>query len=199
VQAKMTIFDLLFLVIALATVVILFVSAFIILRGHPGQAVKLLLTYGIGLAIYMGVVGVVSLVSPQRILALGENRCFDDWCISVDNIARSDSPMGKVYSLTLRMSSRARRVSQRENGVVVYIMDEGGRRFEAITDPAEVPFNSLLQPGQTVTTIRTFEVPAASAQLVLIVGHEGSTRFPGMFIIGDDSSLFHKPAIVRLP
>jgi hypothetical protein len=195
----MTIFDLLFIVIALATVVILFVSAFIFLRGHPGQAVKLLSIYGIGLLIYIGVVGAVSLASPQRILLLGENRCFDDWCISVDNIARSDSSMGTIYTLTLRMSSRARRISQRENGVAVYIMDAKDRRFEAITDPAEMPFNSLLQPGQSVTTIRTFEVPAASGQLVLIVGHEGSTRFPGMFIIGDDSSLFHKPAIVLLP
>ena len=198
-QAKMTISDLLFIGIFLATVLILCASAFIALRGRPGQAVRLLSMYGIGLVIYLGLVAVVSLTSPQRIMALGENRCFDDWCISVDDITRSDSPTGAIYSVTLRMSSRARRVSQRENGLAVYILDEKGRRFEATADPAAEPFNSLLQPGQSITTVRTFEVPATSSQSVLVVGHEGAFNFPGMVIIGDDSSLFHKPTIVRLP
>jgi hypothetical protein len=195
----MTIFDLLFIAIFLATVVILCASAFIALRGCPGQAVKLLSIYGIGLAIYLGIVVVVSLTSPQRIMVLGEDRCFDDWCIAVDDTARSDAPTEAVYSVTLQMSSRARRVSQRENGLAVYILDEKGRRFEAIADPVAAPFNSLLLPGQSITTVRTFEVPATSSRLVLVMGHGGSINFPGMFIIGDDSSLFHKPTIVRLP
>ena len=29
--------------------------------------------------------------SPQRVLALGQNRCFDDWCIAVDDIVIVDA------------------------------------------------------------------------------------------------------------
>jgi len=28
---------------------------------------------------------------------------------------------------------------------------------------------------------------------------DGFNRFPGLFIIGDESSLFHKPMIMRIP
>ena len=195
----MTIFDLLFIVVVFASVATLAVVITSALRGRFSQAVKLLALYGVCLAFYLGVIVVVSLASPQRILALGENRCFDDWCIAVDDAARSESLTEAVYTVTVRLSNRAKRVSQRENGVVVYMMDEKGRQFEAAADPSAAPFNLLLQPGQFVTTTRTFQVSGASGQLELVVGHDGLSSFPGRFIIGDDSSLFHKPTIVRLP
>ncbi len=195
----MTIFDLLFIVVVLASVATLAAIVASALRGRLRQAVKLLAVYGVCLALYLSVVVVVSLVSPQRVLALGENRCFDDWCIAADDIARSGSPTRVEYTVTLRVSNQAQRVPQRENGVAVYMMDEKGRRFESAAGPSAAPFNVLLQPGQSVTTTRTFKVSGASGQLVLVVEHEGPSRFPGMFIIGDDSSLFHKSMIVRLP
>jgi hypothetical protein len=195
----MTIFDLLFIVVVLASVAALAAVIASALRGRLSQAIKLLTLYGVCLAFYLGVIIVTSLASPQRMLALGENRCYDDWCIAVDDIARSESPTQVVYTVTLRVSSQAKRVSQRENGVVVYMMDEKGRRFESAADPSAAPLNILLQPGQSVTTPRTFRVSGTSGQPVLIVGHQGLSSLPGMFIIGDDGSLFHKPTAVRLP
>lgn len=195
----MTIFDLLFIVVVLGSVATLVVVVASALRGRLRQAIKLLAMYGVCLAFYLGTIVVVSLASPQRVLALGQNRCFDDWCIAVDDIARSESPPRARYTVTLRVSSRARRVAQRENGVVVYMIDEKGRRFESAADPSATPLNVMLQPGQSIITPRTFDVSGASGQLILVVEHEGWRRFPGMFIIGDDSSLFHKPTIVRIP
>ena len=195
----MTIFDLLFIFIVLASVATLATVAALTLRGHFRQAVKLLTIYGICLMLYLGVIVVVSLASPQRVLALGENRCFDDWCIAIDEITRSDVQKVEYYTVSLRVSNRARRVSQRENGLVVYMMDEKGRRYEPVMRATATPFNVLLQPGESIVMPCIFEVSGASGQLVLIVEHEGLTRFPGLFIIGDDSSLFHKPMIVHLP
>ena len=195
----MTIFDLFFIVIVLASVATLAAVVASALRGRSRQAVKLSAILGVCLTLYLGVVVVVSLASPPRVLALGEDRCFDDWCIAIDDADRSEAPSRVEYTVTLRVSNRARRVSQRENGVVVYMMDERGRRFEAMADPSATPFNILLQPGQSITTPGTFDVSGASGQLSLVVAHEGITRFPGLFIIGDDSSMFHKPTIMRLP
>lgn len=195
----MTIFDLLFIVIVLASVATLAAVVASALRGHLRPAAELLAVCSVCLAFYLGVIIVVSLASPQRVLALGEDQCFDDWCIAVDDASRSEAPSRAEYVVTLRVSNRARRIAQRENGVVVYMLDEKGRRFESAANPSAAPLNLLLQPGESVTMPRTFEVSGASGQLMLVVGHEGSTRFPGLFIIGDDSSLFHKPTIVHVP
>jgi len=195
----MTIFDLFFILIFFASVAMLAVVVVTALRGRGRQAVTRLAALGVCLALYLGVIALVSLASPPRVLALRQDRCFDDWCVAVENAARSPSPKGTALTVTLRVSNRARRVSQRENGVVVAVLDEKGRRFEAAAPREETPFNVLLQPGESVTTTRTFDVSGASGQLSLAVEHAGFSRFPGMFIIGDDSSLFHKPTIVHLP
>ena len=192
------VFDLPFILVVVAGLVTLLTTVIFVVRGRRQQAIRLLVKYGVGLVIYLGVVVVVSLVSPQRVLALGENRCSDDWCIAVDDIARPTKPSGAEYVVTFRMPSKSRRVPQRENGVVVYLIDEKGRRYEATADLAAAPFNVLLQPGQTVTTIRTFNVSDESGNLGLVVSREGSNSIPGRFIIGDDASLFHNPTIMRV-
>ena len=193
------IFDTLFIVVVLASVVTVLTVLINLVRGHRQQAARLLAKYGVCLATYLAVVILVSLVSPQRVLGLGENRCSDDWCIAIEDIARSTSPSGAEYVVTFRMSSRALRAPQRENGVVVYLVDEKGRRYGPAEDPAAVPFNVLLQPGEAVTTIRRFSVSNGSGKLGVVVSREGSNSIPGRFIIGDDTSLFHKPPIVRVP
>ena len=38
-------------------------------------------------AIYLCVVIAVSLSTPRREIAMGEDRCFDDWCIAVESIS----------------------------------------------------------------------------------------------------------------
>lgn len=186
------IFDLLFILVVLASVVTLLTAVINLLRGRWQQALRLLAQGGVCLAIYLGVVIVVSLVSPQRVLGLGEDRCSDDWCIAVDDIAQSTSPSGAECVVTFRM------LPQRENGVVVYLVDEKGRRYEAAPNPSAAPFNVVLQPGQAITTIRRFNVSGESGKLGVVVAREGSNSIPGRFIIGDDASLFHKPTIVRV-
>ena len=82
----MTIFDLLFIIVVLASVAALTAVVASALRGRLRQAVKLLAMYGVCLAFYLGVIVVVSLASPQRILALGESRCFYGWCVAVEDV-----------------------------------------------------------------------------------------------------------------
>jgi hypothetical protein len=195
----MTIFDLIFLALVMASLLALAAVVGLVVSGRRHQTVKVVIAWMAGIGLYLVVVAAVSLVSPQRVLALGENRCSDDWCIAVENAARSGTPLDPVVTVTFRLSSRARRVSQREHGVAVYAIDEKGRRFEPRASPSAPPFDVLLQPGESVTTNRTFEVSGATGQMVLVFGREGTDSIPGRFIIGDDSSLFHKPTIVRLP
>lgn len=195
----MTLSDLLFVALVLVSAGVLLIAGLSLARGQFRRALRLLGGFTLGLTLYLGLVVAVSLLSAPREVAFGENRCFDDWCIAVEDMSRTTSATGATYTATLRLSNRARRVPQRENGVVVLLQDASGRRFEATADPAATPFNVLLEPNQSLTTQRVFVASGPSAPLAIAIAHEGGARFPGVFILGDDSSIAHPPTLVRLP
>ena len=195
----MTIFDLLFIGIFLGSVGMLIVMLVSLLRGRVRQAGKLLAGYALGLALYLGIVAVVGLVSPARRLAPGQERCFDDWCISVKSAQRAEAQGQSVYTVEMQLKNSALRATQRENGVVVYLQDSQGRRYPPMDDSRALPFNALLQPGETLVSTRIFTLPQDAGPVALALEHEGGRRFPGVFIIGDDSSLFHKATMMELP
>lgn len=190
----MTIFDLIFIAASFATAISLVVMAVAAIRGRRGRALGILCGVGLFIAAYLIVIVVVSLKSPTRVLHVLEPQCFDDWCISVDHVERTLAGTDAGYTTTLRLFSRARRRAQRENGVSVYVLDDRGRRYEPVDDPQAVPLNVLLNPGESIVAMRKFIVPADAHNPGLVVAHG---RFPGIFIIGDDQSLFHKPTVVR--
>ena len=189
----MTLFDLLFIVLFLVGVFVLVSALVTALRGHSAAALRRLRTLALATLAYMAIVAVVSLVLPRRAVAVGENQCSDDWCIAVDDARQlTDSTV-----VTVRLSSRARRVTQRERFVVVYLRDSGGRRYDP--DPAldQPPFDVTLGPGAMVLTKRVFRVPRNTRGLGVIVTREGDIPFPRCCIIG--TGIFHKESIVVLP
>jgi hypothetical protein len=191
-----TIFDLLFIVVFLASIVMLILASLAALRRRPARAGATLRRLGIMVGVYIGTVIVVSLLSPRRVLNVGDAQCWDDWCIAVTDLHRSAAEGAQSYEVTLRVSSRARRRAQRERGVHVYPMDDRGRCYDPETDPAAVPFDVLLQPQQAITMTRRFNIPADAHDPVLVVSHDG--WFPGNLIIGDSESLFHKRTVIRI-
>ena len=190
----MTIFDLLFIATFFAAVIMLVAMAVAGVRGRRPRALRVLRALVVFIAAYLVVVVVVSLASPARVFQLREPQCSDDWCISVDYVQQTVAGAGVSYTTTLRLFSRARRRAQRENGVSVYLLDDRGRRYEPTDDPKAVPLNVLLNPGESVLVTRRFILPADAHNPGLVVSHG---RFPGIVIIGDGESLFHKPSIVR--
>jgi hypothetical protein len=132
------------------------------------------------------------------VLNVGDPWCFDDWCLSVEKVSRTSAPPEISYAVSLRIFSRARRVSQRAKGAWIFVIDGRGNRYAPEPDPSAVPLDVLLQPGESVATSRVFKVPVDTGEIGLITGHGGPGCFPGCFIIGDDSSLFHKRTFVRL-
>ncbi len=185
----MSIFDLLFILLFLTSVVTLLIAASLALRGRGSRALAVLRNYAICAAAYMAVVIVSSAFWPRTILQIGERRCFDDWCIAVESATPS-------YLVTLRISSTARGISQSEKNVVVYLTDPSGHRYDPVPDDAAVPIAVRLGPGDSVAATRRFNVPAGIRVAGLIIDHEGG--FPiGCFIIGDET-WFHKPTLVRL-
>src|ERR1700730_9498098 len=76
---SMSVFDLLFIVVFLATIVTLLVAAVAAVRGRGRRAMAIMLRLGVFAGTYLGVVILVSLVSPRRVLNVGDDLCWDDW------------------------------------------------------------------------------------------------------------------------
>jgi hypothetical protein len=192
----MTIFDLAFLVVALGTVAALAMSVLAALGGRHRRAARILGGLAVFLAAYLGLVVVVSLASPPRVLEMKEPQCSDDWCIAVDHVEQSSTGASRSYVVTLRVFSRARGRPQRERGVGVVLVDGQGRRFLPVDDPPAVPLDVRLAPGESVLATRRFTLPPDAHDLGLVVTRP---RFPGVFIVADAQSLLHEPTVVRLP
>ena len=193
----MSIFDLLFAVLFLAGATTLAMAGIAALRGRRSRAAVLLRRLGIGAALYLGAVILVSLLTPQRYVPRGQDQCSDDWCIAVEAITRDTVPEGARYEVTFRLSSRAGRITQRERFVVAYLRDAAGRRHDPMRDAGAVPFDTLLGPGEKVTATRRFLLADPEEIMGVVIAREGGGRFPGCCIIGDEGSLVHRRTIVR--
>lgn len=211
----MTIFDLVFIVVFLGTVAVLVTVLVRALRRRLTQAVRLLAVYGVFLALYLCVVIAVSLATPQRFIDMGEDRCFDDWCVAVESVDTASvleqgeqitKANGTFYVVTLRLSNHARGRAQRASSAAVYLRDDQQRRhdvsrqgqnaYEAEHGPT-APLTASLPLGQSLITVRVFDAPVNAHILGLTIEHPVGFG-PGVFIIGDDSSLMHKRTLIRL-
>ncbi len=193
----MTIFDLLFIVLFLVTVSTLLAMVWFAIRRQFARVRRVLLRLLVGAAVYFAVVIAVSLILPRRVLRVGEPQCFDDWCVSVDGFKQTRDGARADYTVDFQLSSRARRISQRENNLAVYLTDGRNRRFDPLLGSSPAPFNVLLGPQESVVVSRSFLVPDDVTDVGAVITHEGG--FPiGWFII-DYDTWFRKPTLIKLP
>jgi hypothetical protein len=189
-------FDLLLIFLFLVAVSTLLAAVWFAVRQQFDRTRRTLVRLLVGTSAYMTIVVAVSLILPRRVGKLGDPQCFDDWCVSVAGFTRMPEGTRVKYILEMQLSSRARRASQREKNLTVYLTDANGRRYDPVADKSYVPFSVLLQPQETVLVSRLFLVPADAADVGAVIDHEGG--FPiGWFIIGYDT-WFRKPLLVRL-
>jgi hypothetical protein len=195
----MSLFDLLFLLAVFVSVVTLAVAGISAIRGQRPTALRILRVYGACAAVYLLAGIAVSFMKPQRVIPVGEPWCFDDWCLTAEKVSRTPGAAGISYQVGLRISSRARRVAQRAKGAWIYLIDDRGHLYSPDPDPSAVPLDVLLQPEESVTTSRVFEVPSGARGLGLITGHGGPYCGPmDILIIGSAGCLFKKQAMIRI-
>lgn len=196
----MTLFDLLFLLTASATVVLLVVAGVLAIAGRRTASWRVLRGLVISAAAYLVVGLAVSLLEPQRVYAVGEPWCFDDWCLTVEGVTPSTAGAGGSYEVDLLLSSRARRISQRARGAWIYLIDGHGHRYAPEAQGSPVPLDTLLGPGESISASRRFHVPEGIRPVGLVTGHGGPYCGPmSVLVIGAGGCLFHKPAMVRMP
>jgi hypothetical protein len=193
------VFDLLFILASLISLVTMAAAAVFAVRGRLPRALKILRLYGICAAGYFAMAVAIAFLKPQRVISIGDPWCFDDWCLTVEKVDRTAGLSQVSYYVELRIFSRARRVTQRANGAWIYLIDDRGRRYSPDPAPSAVPLDALLPPLESATTRRVFHVPPDAHALGLITGHGGPYCGPmDMLIIGSGGCLFHKPTVIRI-
>jgi hypothetical protein len=183
----------LLLVCLLASIATLVTVAVLFLGGQSVRAASLLRRWGTGVAVYLAIViAVAALPGNSDRYARGPH-CDDDWCMSVDNITATPGAPGEVaFRVSVRIFSLANRGPRSARGAWLYLTDEHGRRFTMAHDPAAIPIDVSLRPGETVATSLTFNVPVDASDLYFTGGVEGIHY--ASFIIGN-GDLLHKPRI----
>lgn len=188
----MNLFELLFILLFLASLVTLATAALLAVFRRRAVAGQVLRRYSVCLIIYLAIVLVVSPFSPRRVVHPGEPLCFDDWCITIESV---ESNKAHEYVVTARLFSRARRAPQRETGVVLYLTDSFGSQYDSVTSKGDIPLDIRLLPNESVEVTRTYRLPSGTTPTGVVVAHEGG--FPiSWFIIGDGP--FKKPPIFVL-
>ncbi len=189
----MTVFEPLFILLFLAAVVTFVIAGIAAARGERVRAVRILARLANGAGTYFAIVLGVAAFSTPRVYHIGEPQCFDDWCITVADAKRAPTPTAQTWTVTLRVSSRAQRITQRENGAAVYLTDSLHRRFDVPPGTVVMPLDVKVAPGESVESVRVYTLPADARGVGLVYTHEGV--FPiGDFIIGENE-WFHKTVV----
>ncbi|MEO7041257.1 MAG: hypothetical protein ABI035_03245 [Gemmatimonadaceae bacterium] len=205
----MTLFDLAFLLGLLITLGSLPRATYLLLRRRRNKAVRVLTRLLLFAGAYMSVLVAVSIAQPKQTLALGRARCFDEWCIVVDNAQRRSSigtvrADGQFIIVSARVLNQGRRRRQRETDVGARLLDDRGflyvtsaRGQAALVQTAggSAALTDFVNAGSTIRVQLVFDVPNTTRNLEFLTVH---SWFPHALIIDDAQSVLHEPVVVPL-
>jgi hypothetical protein len=149
--------------------------------------------------VYLLVVVVVSRVEKQRVVAVGQEQCFDEMCFRV---VGADEVPGflirdgrRLIRVRVEVENRGHK-AESEKLIRAYLVDAEGRDWEPLQGIAGVPLTERVGPGERIVSEPVFKVAADATGLALVFTH-GRWQ-PGRLVIGDSDSLFHRPTVVPL-
>jgi hypothetical protein len=191
-------------------------------RTRAGKVLRLGIAWS---AIYAAVLLGFSLLSKERVLAVGETKYFCELdchlAYSVESVLAAPTlgagehavqASGTFYVVKLRTlfdaettsSRRAADMPLRPNLRWAVVVDEQGRRYatslagmQALTEPAgqNVPLTQALIPGESYQTTLVFDLPADARHPRLLLTDPLPVNW---FLIGHENSFLHKKVFFRL-
>ena len=202
--------DLSFIPVLLLTLISffgVFISFTFVVERQFRSAAKTLAGVACLIAVFVFIVIIASFLTPQRIINIGDSYCEDIWCIGVESVSVEPRAENTEVNVAVRIFSDANTTDISAKGVSLYLLDEGGRRFPLVANPAAVPFDMTLKPRQSINTLLTFIVASDARQLFLTGvrgGASGGGQIPVVarilvsLYLGSDTSLAHKPTLLRV-
>jgi hypothetical protein len=168
-------------------------------RGRRAEAVKHSASIAMVAGIYLLLVLAVSLAQRQRVVAMGQDQCFDVMCFAV--VAVDEVPGlvagddGRVVRATIRVANHGRQ-AQAEGSISAYVVDSRGRIWVPLPGLSGNRLNGRVAGGSEMVSQPMFRIAKDSEGLGLVLTH-GSWQ-PGRLVIGDSDSLGHRRTVVAL-
>ena len=205
----MTLYELVFILLFLGSVVGLLLSALLLLRSKAVSR-KILVALASVWGVYLVILAVTDVLSSQKIFKMGEDQCFDEMCFGVADVQTMPSQpfdssvttASALYIVKIRMTSHSRGRAQAEGGLRGRLYD--GDKYINVSETAQRAYDAQhgespkltqkLTPGESILSVLVFEVSQGITHPALTLDH-GFT--PGYFVIGE-SPFFHKPDIHQL-
>ncbi|MEO6816962.1 MAG: hypothetical protein ABI177_09685 [Edaphobacter sp.] len=151
-------------------------------------------------AVYMAILVWTSRTKPQKIVALGQDRCFDEMCFAVTGVQELPGYMiqdgSKLIRVSVRISNHSKEKRQSEGLIQAYLIDKQGRRWEESTAISGVPLTANVAAGDSVMSQPVFKV-AGDATVLGLIFTRGQRQL-GVLVIGDSDSLLHQRTVVWL-
>jgi hypothetical protein len=150
--------------------------------------------------VYLIALVTVSLVQPQRVVAMGQEQCFDDMCFAV--VGAEEVPGflirdgSRLVRVSVRVSNRGRGRPQSEGLIRAYLVDAQGRRWEESAGVGGVRLTARVAAGDSVMSEPVFKLAGDATGLELVFTH--GRKQPGVLVIGDSDSWLHRRTVVKL-
>jgi hypothetical protein len=181
----------LLLAVLLGSVACFLLALVLFSDGDRIAAWRIVKAWGIVAGVYGAVLLITAMAPRTSRMKTGTPYCDDDLCMSVLNVNKTPQHDSTLYRMAIRLSSRANHGPRSAKGALVYLTDERHREFFPV-DASPVSFDATVDPGQSVDTSLTFELPpdAGRPNFEVRVDRIGYTSF----IIGS-RELLRKPML----
>jgi hypothetical protein len=171
-----------------------------LVRHERRKAVRNFIWIVAVLALYLAVLLTVSLTQPQKVVALGQDQCFDEMCFAVIGVQELPGYLildgSRLVRVSVRISNHGKGKPQSERLIQAYLVDAQGREWAQSTGVSGVRLTARVAAGDSVVSQPVFKVAKNASGLVLVFTH--GHRQPGVLVIGDSDSLLHQRTVVRL-
>jgi hypothetical protein len=169
-------------------------------RHERAKAVRHLMWIVAVWALYVGTLVWVSLTRPQKVVALGQDQCFDEMCFAVTGVQEPPGYLirdgSRLVRVSVRISNHGKEKTQSEGLIRAYLVDKQGREWTESTAVSGVRLTARVAAGDSAMSQPVFKVAKDASGLGLVFTH--GQRQPGVLVIGYSDSLLHRRTVVWL-
>ncbi|MEO6912174.1 MAG: hypothetical protein ABI158_14760, partial [Edaphobacter sp.] len=138
-------------------------------------------------AVYMAVVVGASRTQPQKIVALGQDQCFDKMCFAVTEVQELPEFQiqdgSRLIRVSVRISNRDNDKKQNHARLRAYLVDKQGRQWTESAAVSGVSLTAGVAAGASVVSQPVFRVPQDATGLGLVLTQ--GRGWPWALVIGN--------------
>jgi hypothetical protein len=154
--------------------------------------------------VYVAVLATVSARQPQRVVGLGQEQCFGDMCFAVKKVEELPRFLGvnglgdgsRLVRVTVEVKNKGKGDAESDDLLRAYLIDAQGRRWVESKGVSGNRLTGRVAAGDEMLSEPVFKLPADATGLRLVFTH-GRWQ-PGVLVIGDSDSWWHKRTVVPL-